>query len=805
MKETVVDAPPSPPPGKETSSERKRRLARNRQRRHREKLRARGAEAKDKDAPDPTPSVQRQPEQHLPPSVDPPHHARVPPHQHVPQPPEQNDPRRLVQSRHSAAATAAASAAAAAVAAAAAAQAPRPLATPPRQPAHANRKVRKAVIPDTSDHHLSHPQRSPATVDQRAATMTNQLNAQQDTSRPRAKQFSRAPNRSFKVSTAPEKTVQRRVSADSIAANRQLRQQQLQQQHEQVQRQHQVQRQSSQQQQHRSGQQFNHNLLIHQHSANFPSQSHGFTSANPQQTAAQSHAAHNDAAFAFAPANDPSPQHQFVDNTQRSFLQNQALPLGLGGRPHYQQQSLPQQQQQQAQRVHASLAADAAAGLTALPAAVNGMHGGLGSAGSNVAPNAPTNATPNPMVAPHRTICAPNDSRYTAEHNALATSPTTQDTTGRQQAVRRGEDNERSPGAAAETSEDRKRRLARERQRRRRKRLKRESDGQKSEIETGDGEGEEDAREVGGGGTNVVHNVVSDIGMHMRGSDNSMHAQVEGNLPSQFESANLNGGHNMSGMQPLQVGAVGAVQDDIGSSGGGARGGFSSHTMGVGNVNGGAAVVHSSGTEMHRLGGQHEEERTRSVVLENETAEDRKRRLARDRQRRRRSRLRDAKMEAEKGSGKEEGDGGRVDEGGEGREGERLSIGGSGGVFNSRGDMNQALGFGERAVRTGAGMGDASMLNFSGNNAMNVAMSALGTQGQNLMHWSQAFESESAARFAVESAMSTFRSQIGAVSSNARTYVMQQVLVQITDEFRNDVVNVGVGVGVGGQIMSSLR
>lgn len=267
-----------------------------------------------------------------------------------------------------------------------------------------------------------------------------------------------------------------------------------------------------------------------------------------------------------------------------------------------------------------------------------------------------------------------------------------------------------------------------------------------------------------------------------------------------------------SGLQPLHVSGVGGGQDELVN--GPNRGGFSAHTLGVSGVggsHGSGAVV--GNVDIPRMGGNDAE--VKEVPVQYETTEERKRRLARDRQRKRRSRLKEQKKKSMEQEGKSptssqalkhvrDNAGGRLVEGGDQRmpaELDRRGMGADGSgdagripigspasaVFGGRADVGQSLGFGDqgRGLRGNPAMTDGMGINFgTGNHALNLHMQVgnigSGVHSHTLMDWSQGFDSEASARFAVEGAVSAFRSQLTNLSPNGRTYVLQHGLMMLS-------------------------
>lgn len=494
--------------------------------------------------------------------------------------------------------------------------------------------------------------------------------------------------------------------------------------------------------------------------------------------------------------------------------------MGMTNRQHFPRFSTPRARQNS--HVTLTADADAAAGLTALPAAVNGMHESLAST-ANVVPN----STANGLAVPRDTHTA-----RLAQSASIASAGLSQQTSPTQLQVSRDASGTEDPFVqnVVESSEERKRRLARERQRRRRKRLKKNNGGTvKGELDAIQRTADEAPRNGAGGTTGVVTSTL-DLPLHVRGGDGGIHGhapgQIGSNLPSQFEGVNLTSGHHVqTSLQPLQVG--GAQEELTAAAAASARGSaFNAHTLGVGNVNASPPVSsvglvgHQNTGELQRMVTNSEEKRGREQY-HNEDSGTRKRRLARDRQRRRRDRLRLKKSGGNDRIDKSpsnsqtmknavDGSSGRLMDGELG-EADRMPLGsGNSGVFGGRGDVAaQTLSFGDqgRGMRGGGPMGDGtvagmgiSFVTNGGLNLPNMHVGAMGGSGpHNVLHWSHAFESESSARFAVDSAVSAFRAQIAGRNINARNYVIQQGILTLsgTEDASRDMMN--------GQMMNSLR
>lgn len=199
-----------------------------------------------------------------------------------------------------------------------------------------------------------------------------------------------------------------------------------------------------------------------------------------------------------------------------------------------------------------------------------------------------------------------------------------------------------------------------------------------------------------------------------------------------------------------------------------------------------------------------------------ETPDQRKRRLARDRQRRRRQRLKKDKLRQEAlennrrtGIGGNSGDGkndGAEQVGGEGTngrlldgieslnrgdldrrmmgnevsagDGERLGGGSNGSVVLSGRDVG-GMNFGEKGV-SGMGLGNGYGGNNGGggNGGEDVG---LGVSNNGILHWSHGFESEDAAQFAVKSCWNALHNEIGNHGGGSRKrYIMQQIIMGLT-------------------------
>lgn len=391
-----------------------------------------------------------------------------------------------------------------------------------------------------------------------------------------------------------------------------------------------------------------------------------------------------------------------------------------------------------------------------------------------------------------------------------------------------------------ETAEERKRRLARERQRRRRKRLKLDPHGigSKAPVSASSQPVEDDSQRDTPA---PAQSAQIDMAMHIRATaDNPVHIQtaaIQHTLQPPFESANLASTHHTS----FNPGT--ATQDDIAVPSATGRAPYNLQSINVGSATPPSASValtssHRAAAELARLSLPYEDRAVRTPDP-NEDPDARKRRLARDRQRRRRMRLRSKKMEEdaeEKAQGNpsqplkftgvaaqakaEPIDGNRthseLDRRGVPSENiadsVRMPLGtAASSVFGTRSEVAPNLSFEQqnRGVRNGnasnTGFQEAvpagMTINFGTNGAL--SMNGLPVYGlvsdQNLMHWSQAFESESAARFAVESAVGAFRAQLPTANPNARMYVVQHAIALIAGS--DDVSREGVN----GQMLSSLR
>lgn len=595
-------------------------------------------------------------------------------------------------------------------------------------------------------------------------------------------------------------------------------QQQQQQQQQRAQRQHQQQlhqlhrEQQRQQQQQR---QYSDNLFTQAQAQPTFGSASGFTAGtqplNASQANAQATLHGEQQAFSFssqgfstrtANVNPVASPTRFVADAQRQYFQQQNVPLrstayqGLGSQ-------IQQRSEQRASVLDDPAdAAAAAAGLTALPDAVNRMH---------TAEASPVKSTPAGVLG------LPNaqGARYPAAIGANTTANLQHTQPGQLPAQSQQQQHQgQAPHASVagdslsrnpnESAEDRKRRLARDRQRRRRQRLKGEREG-KTEADSSPRSSDPNSRLLAGGGTIPA----SSVGMGGHAMQAHGQGQIQGSgVAAHFEPGSLGPNAGMqSGLQQLHVPGVAGGQEDLVN--GASRGGFSAHTLGVGGVSGslGSGAVVGN---VDRIGGNDGE--VKEVPVPFETAEDRKRRLARDRQRKRRSRLKEQKKKTIEPDGKSptssqtlknarDNTGGRLVENAEQRlppeldrramgqdgtgDAARIPLGAPGSaVFGGRPDVGQSLGFGDqgRGLRGNSSMADGTGLNFgTGNHALNLQMPVgnigSGVHSHPLMDWSQGFDSENSARFAVDSAVLAFRSHLSNLSPNGRTYVLQQGLM----------------------------
>lgn len=780
MKQPVADpsvSPRGPPLAKETPTDRKRRLARERQRRHREKMRRVQVDADVHPVPtDVTGKVLS------------PHRAQKPPAVSTPQPtPPGTKGRAPVATRASAA-----------------------RAVPPEQPAlRRSERVGGAAAVAAQGNALAAEQAKQTRVRRAVAQVQAQESPQPSQSPPTSAQGPGALQQMKAAVKGKPSDMAVLQQQQQEQRHRQLRhhhdaQQQVQQEVTARQHQHRLQAQHNEQQRQKQRQlqqrQYGHQLLMHQQEAFVP-QTHGFSAAaaaaaaQQPATASQAVQHHNEQGFGFSSQTvNSGAQTQYVTEAQRQYLQELSNPARFARITAQQQQ---QQRTRQRTNVVLDEAADAAAGLTALPGAVNGMHTGLTSSGAGQPSNS---ASPTALG-----MTGAQGARYA---NAVTASAAA----GLQQ----------HPGALVspqmdtyaqnpnETGEERKRRLARERQRRRRRRLKGEGDG-KPDADDMQRSGESGARHLAGGAG--LANVT--LALPAQGMQSHGQGQMGSGVAPQFEPGALASNSAIqAGLQPLHVSGVSASQDDLHSAAAN-RGGFSAHTLGVGGATGpmtsGGVVANM---DLQRMPSNDAE--VKEVPLQRETAEMRKRRLARDRQRRRRNKLKRSKLGLDpieksptSSQGlKHGGDGsaGRLVENADqrmasdldrrpmvtegGGDSERMPIGSPGStVFGGRGDVGQSLGFTDqgRGMRGNASMADGMGMNFTaGSNGLNLQMqvgnigSGVQSSGGGLMHWSQGFDSEASARFAVESAVSAFRAQLVNVSQNGRTYVLQQGIMLLS-------------------------
>lgn len=485
-------------------------------------------------------------------------------------------------------------------------------------------------------------------------------------------------------------------------------------------------------------------------------------------------------------------------------------------------------QQRSDQQAHAIATADAVASLSALPAAVNGMHGGMATITSSVA--GPSGGSNSPTALGLTTAQA---ARYVAA-NSMSTPGHQQATVAENRSEPVADMYAHNPN---ESAEERKRRLARERQRRRRKRLKEDPDATKPLMAGMSRDADMSPRETSSPAMAAVGASSLTLSTQMRGVDGGVHthsqSQVQQGMANQFEPSTIGAGHQaQSGLQQIQVAGVTASHDELGNAGTN-RAGFSTHTMGAAGMS--AAVPSSSvglmvptqTMELQRIPSSNAD--VKESPVQNETPEQRKRRLARERQRRRRSRLKRDKMVMESSQKSPsssqglrvpgEGTSGRLTEQVEQRaraeierramtseglgDSDRLPIGSpNSGVFGGRADVGQSLAFGEqqRGIRANSSVGDGAVqgmgLNFGTNNGLGnlqvqISGMAGGPQAQSgLMHWSQAFDSESSAKYAVENAVSAFRAQVATLNGTSRAYVVQHGLMILSSEdLSRDMMN----------------
>lgn len=763
MKETIADPTlaPARTQSPETSSERKRRLARERQRRHRERIRSKNAD---------------------------PHAAKQnSPHTDAANPSADNPVSHVATTNPSAAAVAAA------IHVTQHTSSPTAIMRVAQQ-----RSGPVSTVVRNTDGHAAHVPRSDRQAAAVAGVITNIAQPVNERSSHSARDSDVHPAASVDRNQPPpnrkEKSTQHQLQERSTIPRHAMHGMQHEERHHHLQQQQQ--------------RQYNHNFLMHQHSSAFVSHSHGFASASQPQQSPRPHPS-NESPMGFSSQTiGASSQPHFVTEAQHRYLQDHGMSLTMQNRTYLRHRQQHRTSQPSAVMVEAPQ--DTSVGLTALPTAVNGIHTALAAPTSSIPGPSPAGPS-HPALSMTGTVAARFDNAVTAA--AAAPGSVQMQQTGVRPTADGGTEAALDTYAhnPLETAEERKRRLARERQRRRRKRLKGETDGKATGMEGAErtsSEANRDPHTLNGGS----------LGMNSQGLQT--HGQ-EAVGPTQFEGG-LSGGHGMQGaLQPVHV-AVGATQEELASVAT-ARGGFSAHQLGVGGSSGlGASSGIGVGLGQHmeiqqRIGsgsGDGNVGKDDGEDYSNENAEQRKRRLARDRQRRRRSRLKRSRLTAgldKEGGGESamknvgETSAGRVMEGagvsvggeldrramgGEGiTEGDRVAMGPpGGGVFSGR-DVGQ-LGFGERGMRVVEsvhGMG----LNYGGNESGSGNGSVVNLNGvAGLMHWSQAFESESSARFHVESAVSAFRDQVANLRPDSRLYVLQHGILRLLglDESCRDVL-----------------
>ncbi|KAI0567092.1 hypothetical protein FGB62_4g271 [Gracilaria domingensis] len=562
---------------------------------------------------------------------------------------------------------------------------------------------------------------------------------------------------------------------------------------------------------------------MHLHPQPFTQVSHAFPASYISPHPSQHHTTPADNPFNFqTTTNDPTLQpHAHVADAQRSYLND------LPPRDQHQYGRYPSPRLRQSNQ-HTDASTAITAITQTIPPAVNGAHPSL--------PNSSTQSNPPPT--PVRIPSSIN--RDTTGNRFSQTQPSTQTLTPplQSQVPSAARDSNLDNSQARnpnETAEERKRRLARERQRRRRKRLKLDpqTNPNKPHVDTSS-RVEEPHREAGASSQNVP----VDINMHVRpAADNPVQmpsSAIQPTLHTSFEASNL-GSNNHSTLQPLQVAPVTATQEEIHVSSAAGRHAYNSHSLNVGsgpNASNGLSSSHRAAADLARMSGASDERIMRPNDPE-EDPESRKRRLARDRQRRRRQRLKEKKIEeADKAQGQQsqalkyEPTQTRIVDSVEvtrpHTDLDRRTIPSDpitdsvrmplatppANVFGPRSDVTANIPFDQqsRLVRNAAtpGMPESTVppmtLSFNGNNGINLgAMPVSNVMGSlNLVHWSQGFESESAARFAVDAAVGAFRAHLGANNPNAKAYVLQQgILMLSVEEGGRELIN--------GQILASLR
>eukprot|EP00178_Gracilaria_changii_P021196 TRINITY_DN63091_c0_g1_i1.p1 TRINITY_DN63091_c0_g1~~TRINITY_DN63091_c0_g1_i1.p1 ORF type:complete len:861 (-),score=119.99 TRINITY_DN63091_c0_g1_i1:1799-4381(-) len=566
---------------------------------------------------------------------------------------------------------------------------------------------------------------------------------------------------------------------------------------------------------------------VHLHPQPFSHVSHAFPAHSIPPHPPQSHANQADNPFNFqTTTNDQTlQQHAYVTDAPRSYL-NDLPPRDQHQYTRYHSPSLR----------HAPQHADASPAITAItqstPPAVNGVHPSLPN--SSTQPNLPSTTARIPSSL-HRNV-TPNRFSQTPASTQTLTPPLQSQVTHNQAPAARdsnqGSLQARNPN---ETAEERKRRLARERQRRRRKRLKLDpqANPNKSHVDTSL-RVEESHREIG----STSQDAHIDINMHVRqAADNPMQmpsSAVQPALHTPFESSNLATNNHSSSLQTLQVAPVTAAHEEIHVSNNSGRNAYNPHslTMGTGpNVSNGLSTSHRAAADLARMSGAPDER----IMRPNEPEEDpesRKRRLARERQRRRRQRLKEKRfVETDKAHGsqsqslKYEPTQPRVVDSMEARNHSELDrrtiptdpipdtvrmplTAPPANVFGPRNDVTSNMPFEQqnRLVRNSgtSGVQESTVppmtLNFNGNNGINLgAMPLNNVMGsQNLVHWSQGFESENAARFAVETAVGAFRAHLGNGNPSAKAYVLQQgIMILLAEEGGRELIT--------GQMLASMR
>lgn len=353
-----------------------------------------------------------------------------------------------------------------------------------------------------------------------------------------------------------------------------------------------------------------------------------------------------------------------------------------------------------------------------------------------------------------------------------------------------------------ETAEERKRRLARERQRRRRKRLRGDSDTAKTN---------QSIPEAKRRGTNMrqssatVRRDVIDVDRHGRGSGGVVSGRRllgsgSMSLNVNATAATLSARHEMQAGEDDQRDTRDELRDVSHFEQGNSLELDETVENGRGVINEGRVGQLNNGGGK-RVSNREVDDGSGNTIPED--AQQRKRRLARERQRRRRSRLREKKTGGDEGGG---GDGNKNSGAG------HLQDANAGSGLNGLADMERneegggsAEGGQEDGYRStsigfsgifvpgggnGSGTANLNVANVSfegGNGEGGMGNGPNGATGNRRamtvwMHWSQAFDTENAARTAVDNAVCAFQGQLNDVSSDARTYVMEQVFLVMTNK-----------------------